>query len=79
MASLQSSAEKMELRAIRISDLATGMVLQEDVRTSSGLLIVVCGQEITVPLIATLKNFRNQKAISDRVLVLCPCVEKAPA
>lgn len=79
LASLQPDPGNTELRSVRIGDLAAGMVLQEDVRTDIGLLIVVRGQEITYPLIARLSNFHKQKAISDKVLVLCPCLQKVSA
>ncbi|HUN84093.1 MAG TPA: response regulator [Terracidiphilus sp.] len=77
LAGLHSDACITDLRSVRISDLATGMILQEDVLTSSGLLIVVRGHEITLPLIARLNNFQLQGAIPDKVLVLCPSIENA--
>jgi hypothetical protein len=30
----------MKLRAVRISELSTGMILQEEIRTSVGMLLV---------------------------------------
>ncbi len=75
LAGLQGDLWSTELRAVRISDLAAGMILHEDVWTGSGLLIVVRGHEITLPLIARLNNFQRQKAIPDKVLVLCPSIE----
>lgn len=70
---LQHDLGKTELRTLRISELAAGMILQEDVRTTSGVLIIVRGQEITAPLIVCLGNFQKQGAIPDKVLVECPC------
>ncbi|MFZ0745281.1 MAG: response regulator [Terracidiphilus sp.] len=75
LAGLRGDVCSTELRALRISDLAAGMILQEDVWTSSGLLVVVRGHEITLPLIARLNNFQQQRAIPDKVLVLCPSIE----
>jgi len=66
-----------ELRTIRIADLSTGMILQEEIRTSVGMLLVGRGQEVTYPLIVRLKNFSYRKAIPDKVLVLCPTVGTA--
>lgn len=75
---LQHDAGDTEVRTLSVSELAIGMVLQEDVRTDTGLLIVVRGQEITAPLIVCLSNFQKQKAISDKILVKCACREEVP-
>jgi response regulator RpfG family c-di-GMP phosphodiesterase len=72
LACLQHDNGDTEVRTLRISELSHGMVLQEDVRTSTGVLLVVRGQEITAPLIVCLTNFQKQKVISDKVLVECP-------
>jgi hypothetical protein len=70
---LQQDAGETGLRTLRISELAAGMILEEDVKTNTGLLIVVRGQEITNPLIVCLSNFQKQRAIPDKILVQCPC------
>ena len=75
LAGLHGDTCSTELRAVRISELAAGMTLQEDVFADSGLLIVVRGHEITLPLIARLNNFQQQGAIPDKLLVLCPSIE----
>jgi hypothetical protein len=62
----------MKLRAVRVSELATGMILQEEIRTSVGMLLVGRGQEVTHPLIVRLNNFHQRHAIPDKVLVLAP-------
>jgi len=64
-----------ELRTVRVAELATGMILQEEIRTNVGMLLVGRGQEVTYPLIVRLKNFSHRKAIPDKFLVLCPAVE----
>jgi len=73
---LQHDASETELCRLRVSELTAGMILQEDVKTNTGLLIVVRGQEITAPLIVCLSNFQKQKAIPDKILVECPCREQ---
>ena len=40
LATLRPEASNMELKAVRISDLATGMILQEEIRTNVGMLLV---------------------------------------
>jgi len=39
----------VEYRTVRIEDLTTGMILQEEIRTNIGMLLVGRGQEITYP------------------------------
>jgi hypothetical protein len=72
LASLRPEASNMELKAVRITDLATGMILQEEIRTNVGMLLVGQGQEVSYPLIVRLNNFHQRRAIPDKVLVLSP-------
>jgi len=60
-------------KAVPISALAAGMILQEEIRTKTGLLLVGKGQEVTYPLLVRLRNHHARKAIADKVLVLVPC------
>jgi len=71
VASLRPEAKNMELRAVRISELATDMILQEEIRTSLGMLLVGRGQHESYPLIVPLNNFHQHRAIPDKVLALC--------
>jgi len=71
LASLPPDAKHMELRAVRISDLATDMILQEEIRTNLGMLLVGSGQHESYPLIMRLNNFHQRRAIPDKVLALC--------
>ena len=59
-------------RTCLIRELGPGMILQQEVRTHAGVLLVTKGQEITYPLILRLRNFADKQAISDKVLVLVP-------
>jgi len=59
-------------RAVHILDLTAGMILQEEVRTKLGLLLVAKGQEVTYPLLMRLRNYHQCGAIADTVLVLLP-------
>jgi hypothetical protein len=71
LASLPPDSENMEYRTVRIEELTTGMILQEEIRTNIGMLLVGRGQEITYPLAVRLINFHRRKSIKDSVLVLC--------
>jgi len=62
-----------------VNELAPGMIVQQDVRTFSGLLVVSKGQEVTLPLILKLKNFLEKKAITGDVTVSLPRAAAAAA
>ncbi|HTZ96938.1 MAG TPA: HD domain-containing phosphohydrolase [Terriglobales bacterium] len=59
-------------REIEISDLESGMVLDQEIRSSSGLLLAGKGQEVTYPLVVRLRNLYQRRAIKDKVAVLVP-------
>ena len=60
---------RTEIKTCAIGELSAHMVLNQEVRTSSGLLIVAKGQEVTPALIAKLKNFQEKGAITGHVAV----------
>ena len=62
----------LEVKTCRILELDCNMILQEDVRTTNGLLIVAKGQQITYPLLVRLRNFWERKAIGSTVMVRVP-------
>ena len=72
MSNLEGQPLRLEARVCPISALEYGMVLQQDVRTSNGLLLVAKGQHITYPLLARLRNFLLRNAISATVMVQVP-------
>ena len=47
-------------------------MLQQEVRTHTGLLVVAKGQEVTHPLLIRLQNFLQRRTIDDKVLVRVP-------
>lgn len=57
--------------SVPIAELTAGLILDEEVRTGSGLLIAAKGQEITVPLLLKLKTFAAKQHIPNDVVV-CP-------
>lgn len=61
-----------EVRTWPIADLQRGMILQEEIRTQAGVLVVAKGQEITHPLTIRLKNFLDSRAISGNVVISMP-------
>ena len=69
---LESEQLRMETKKCRISELESNMILQEDVRTESGLLLVAKGQKITFPLLLRIRNFWQRNPTSASVLVHVP-------
>jgi response regulator RpfG family c-di-GMP phosphodiesterase len=72
LASIKPESAKMELRKLSASSLATGMILQQEVRTRAGLLVVAKGQEITHSLMIKLDNFSRAGTIDKEIMVLVP-------
>jgi response regulator RpfG family c-di-GMP phosphodiesterase len=69
---LEPEVEEMEVRSCHIDDLSVDMILNQDVRTHTGLLIVARGQEVTLPLRLKLKNFHEKGALDPTVRVRLP-------
>ncbi len=61
---------KREIRSCEIDELLPfAMVLEEELRTRSGLLLVAKGQEVTPTLILKLKSFLEKGAIGRKVMI----------
>jgi hypothetical protein len=69
---LDPNAEEREVRRCWVNELSLGMIVQQDIRTFTGLLVVSKGQEVTLPLILKLQNFCAKKAITGDVTVSMP-------
>jgi response regulator RpfG family c-di-GMP phosphodiesterase len=72
LANLELETRPMEARTCSLSDLECDMVLQEDVRTATGMLLVAKGTQINYALLARLRNFLRRSTISGTVLVHVP-------
>ncbi len=64
LVALDPNAEAGEIRNCRVEELAPGMIVQQEVRTHDGALLVSKGQEVTPTVIFKLKNFHARRAIS---------------
>ena len=62
----------MEPRRVSTLKLATGMVLDQDIRNKEGLLMVAKGQEITSAVLIKLENFAKAGLIDKEVQALVP-------
>jgi response regulator RpfG family c-di-GMP phosphodiesterase len=62
----------MVSRRVSTLKLATGMVLDQDVRNKEGLLLVVKGQEISSAVLGKLENFARAGLIDKEIQALIP-------
>jgi len=56
----------------RIEDMKKGMVLDQDVKTVTGIMLVLKGQEITTPVMRRLVSFAKTVGIVEPISVLAP-------
>jgi len=69
---LDPNAEEGEIRSCRIDELTPGMIVQQEIRSVDGGLLVSKGQEITPTVISKLKNYHARRAITGTVTVSIP-------
>ena len=74
---LDPNAEGGETRRCRIEELSPGMIIQQEVQTYAGTLLVSKGQEVTPTVIFKLKNFHARKTIGPEVMVSMPTTSLA--
>jgi response regulator RpfG family c-di-GMP phosphodiesterase len=72
LVTLDPNSEECEIRKCKLDDLAPGMILQNEVRSHEGTLLVSKGQEVTSAVIFKLKNFHARRAIANEVAVSMP-------
>ena len=64
-------AQISESRAVRVRDLMPGWVVEEDVHSSNGMMVLAKGHELTDTAIAALQRLREANAIMDPIRVRC--------
>jgi CheY-like chemotaxis protein len=69
LVALDPNAESGVTQRCRIEELAPGMIIQQEIHTLDGALLVSKGQEVTQTLIFKLKNFHARRSIESDVLV----------
>jgi CheY-like chemotaxis protein len=69
MIELEPESAGKDSRSVSISDLSTGTVLEQEIRSRTGILIAARGQEITPPLLLKLKSFSAKGSIEGTVMV----------
>lgn len=63
---------KMEPRKVSTTKLSAGMVLLQEIRTKTGMVVVAKGQEVTHALLIKLANFSRAGTIEREVMALVP-------
>jgi hypothetical protein len=72
LVALDPNAEEGETRKCPIEDLAPGMIVQEEIHTLAGTLVVSKGQEVTPAVILKLKNLLARGTVSNNVSASTP-------
>ncbi len=72
LVTLDPNAEEGETRKCQIENLLPGMIVQEEVHTLAGTLVVSKGQEVTPTVIFKLKNLLARGAVSNNVSASMP-------
>jgi len=66
----------MELRVLKSAELRTAMVVDQDVRSKNGLLLLAKGQEVTPSVLGRLRAFASKTGIVEPIRVLVTKLEK---
>ncbi len=72
----KSPASENSVQELSLRELKVGMTFAEDVKSSTGLLLISRGQEVTAGLLERLSNFAQHFGTAKPVKVILP---KAPA
>jgi ActR/RegA family two-component response regulator len=72
LVTLDPNAEEGDIQKCRVEDLARGMIIQQEVSTYDGTLVVSKGQEVSQPLLLKLKNFNARKIIPSEITASMP-------
>jgi response regulator RpfG family c-di-GMP phosphodiesterase len=69
LSGIKLTPENEKVLAVDIRDMSVGMITEQDIVASNGMLIAPKGQEITWSLIKGLKNFSQQGSVKEPILV----------
>lgn len=67
---LEVQLDKTVVKAVTVAELDTWMILNEDVRAGSGMLIASKGQEITSTVLGRLRNFAKNIGVEEPIRVI---------
>jgi hypothetical protein len=60
------------VRMVKVQDLDTTMIMNQDVYTNKGMLLLDKGEELTLPMIARLSSFAKTVGVPQPLNVLVP-------
>jgi hypothetical protein len=66
---LPAESVALVTQEISIRDLATGMILDEDLRSSNGMLMVARNQKISYALLVRIRNFYEKTPLANKIRV----------
>jgi response regulator RpfG family c-di-GMP phosphodiesterase len=66
---VEPEANEMKVRTCRIEEIVSGMIIDQDLRTDKGLLIVARNQEVTPSLIRKLKNHYEKGVLCGDIVI----------
>jgi hypothetical protein len=69
---LQTAHAQNEALLASISWILIGMLVDQEIRTSSGFVLVHRGQEVTLPVLLRLRNYSHQLDASEPLQVIIP-------
>ncbi|MGA3093661.1 MAG: hypothetical protein ABSD75_34190 [Terriglobales bacterium] len=73
LAGIEPETARMELRKLAVSELTTGMILQQEIRTcAKRVLIAAAGQEVTHALLIKLHHLSRWGSIDKEITALVP-------
>lgn len=72
LVTLDPNAEEGETRKYQVEDLAPGMLIQEEIHTLAGTLVVSKGQEVTPAVILKLKNLLARGTMRNNICASTP-------
>ena len=75
MRELKMERKERRIKLVGVEDLTIDMAIAEDVWTTTGLLLLPKGQDITYLLLERLKNFSRQGVVPDKIRVLAPAYD----
>jgi response regulator RpfG family c-di-GMP phosphodiesterase len=83
MEDLELTGTASARKLVKVDELETGMVLDQDVKNNKGVLLVAKGQEVTIFVLKRLHKFASRGEIDESLMVMAPdshngSVEKAP-
>ena len=62
--------DEMEVRILKCAELGPAMVVDQDVRSQGGLLLLARGQEVTLSVLSRLRSFAARVGIAEPIRVL---------